>query len=68
MDTNTKINNLRTNLVNLINQSDLPVGIIYYLLKDLVTDAYNSYKQTLVIEQQVACLTKEDDDIDGHQE
>ena len=68
MDTNTKINNLRTNLVNLINQSDLPVGIIYYLLKDLVADAYNSYKQTLVIEQQVACLTKEDDNIDSHQE
>ena len=68
MDTNTKINNLRTNLVNLINQSDLSAGIIYYLLKDLVNDANNSYKQALVIEQQVSNLTKEDIDKDKNQE
>lgn len=72
---NTKLNNLRNDLVNTINQSGMPVGTIFYLLKDLLTEISNSYKQSLIMEKQISQLIKEDennnendDADDGHQE
>lgn len=50
---NTKLNNLKSDLVTIINQSDIPVGAVYYLVKDLLAEIEGSYKQTLLIEEQV---------------
>ena len=57
---NIQLNNLKNNLVNTINQSGVPVGAVYYLLKDILSEVTDSYKQTLAIEKQVEALTKED--------
>ena len=57
---NTQLNDLKNNLINTINQSGIPVGVIYYLLKDILSEVTDSYKQTLAIEKQVEALTKED--------
>lgn len=57
---NTQLNNLKTDLINTINQSGIPVGAIYYLLKDLLVEVTDTYKQALVIEKQVETLTKEE--------
>lgn len=65
---NTQLNNLKTDLINTINQSGIPIGAVYYLLKDLLVEVSDTYKQTLVIEKQVETLTKEDIDKDKNQE
>lgn len=57
---NTQLNNLKTDLINTINQSGIPVGVVYYLLKDILSEVTDSYKQTLAIEKQIETLTKED--------
>lgn len=56
---NIKLNTLKNDLVNTIKQSEIPVGVVYFLLKDLLNDVANVYKQTLVVEQQVASLNNE---------
>ena len=48
---NTYINDFKRNLVNEINQSGLPVGIIYYILKDLLHDIEEAYQNVLVNEK-----------------
>ena len=49
MDTNigfnTCLNNLKNDLVNTINKSNLPVGVLYYIVKDLFMDVQNAYEQ-----------------------
>ena len=65
---NTQLNNLKTDLINTINQSGIPIGAVYYLLKDLLVEVSDTYKQTLVIEKQVETLTKEDIDKNKNQE
>jgi hypothetical protein len=48
---NTKIITLKQNIVNLIGGSELPVGVVYYILKDLYDDITNAYNQSLALEQ-----------------
>lgn len=55
---NTKLNSLKINLINTINQSKLPVGVIYYLLKDILIEVEKTYNQSLFIEQQVESINK----------
>lgn len=50
---NTYINDFKRNLVNEINQSGLPVGIIYYILKDLLHDIEEAYQNVLVNEKNI---------------
>lgn len=47
---NTQLNTLKKNLINTINDSGLPIGICYYIVKDVLTDVTNSYKETLISE------------------
>ena len=63
---NIKLNSLKTNLINTINQSKLPVGMVYYLLKDILIEVEKTYNQSLFIEQQVESINKsiENDDND----
>ena len=68
---NTRLNNLRNDLVNTINQSGVPAGAIFYLLKDLIAETSDSYKQSVIMEKQISQLVKENEsnDVDdGHQE
>lgn len=55
---NTKLNLLKTNLINIINQSKLPVGMVYYLLKDILIEVEKTYNQSLFIEQQIESINK----------
>lgn len=55
---NIKLNSLKTNLINTINQSKLPVGMVYYLLKDILIEVEKTYNQSLFIEQQVESINK----------
>lgn len=66
---NTKINNFKSDLVNLTTQSDLPISIVYYSIKDLLYDVEKAYKSTLAIEQ-TAMLAEiqEKQDVKEHQE
>lgn len=49
---NTIIENLRQNLINDINNSQLPVGIVYYVAKDVFTEIERGYKNALDSEKQ----------------
>lgn len=49
---NTNINIFKDNLVNLIGNSNLPIGVTYYILKDIFLEIQNIYNETLNKEQQ----------------
>lgn len=59
---NTKLNNLKNGIINTIGESKLPVGAVYYLLKDILAELNDTYRQTLAIEQQVQAINNEEDD------
>jgi len=42
---------LKQNIMTLISDSELPVGTVYYILKDLFIDITNAYEQSLTLEQ-----------------
>ncbi len=66
---NTKINNFKSDLVNLTTQSDLPIGIVYYEIKDLLVDIEKAYKNTLSLEQTaILAEQQEKEDVKEHQE
>lgn len=47
-DVNLTIENTRQAVVEIINQSGLPIGVAYYVLKDIMADLSNSYNTYLV--------------------
>ena len=49
---NTNINIFKENLVNLIGNSNLPIGITYYILKDIFSEIQDIYNITLEKEKQ----------------
>lgn len=49
---NTNINIFKENLVNLIGNSNLPIGITYYILKDVFSEIQDVYNITLEKEKQ----------------
>lgn len=59
---NTQLYNFKNDLVNTINKSGLPVGIAYYIIKDLFMEIQNAYETTLKNEKNVALMnsTKEE--------
>ena len=44
---NTNLNNFQSNLVDIINNSGLPVGVVYYIIKDLFTDIKSAYETAI---------------------
>lgn len=46
------INVFKDNLINLIGNSQLPIGVTYYILKDVFNEIQNLYNETLTKEQQ----------------
>lgn len=49
---NTYLNNFKTDMINTINNSGLPVGVVYYIVKDLFSDIQNAYENTLKKEKE----------------
>ena len=53
MGFNTRLNNLKTDIINVVNKSGLPVGIVYYIVKDALNDITNAYKEALISEKNI---------------
>ena len=62
---NTYINDFKKQLVDEINQSGLPVGIIYYILKDLFHDIEGAYQTVLINEKDNSIKQTIQDTIDN---
>lgn len=56
---NTKLNTFKSDLINMINNSDFPIGVSYYIVKDLLVDIEKTYKEALIQEQQSSLLLNE---------
>ena len=72
---NTQMDMFKNNLINVIGDSQLPIGVTYYILKDVYKNIEMLYNQTLEKEQQelVASMEKEKEeaekeDIENYQE
>lgn len=68
---NTNINLFRKNIAEAINVSQLPVGVLYYLLKDILSEVGNIYEETLKKESeeiQKQLEKEEKEDIKENQE
>lgn len=73
MGINTLINIFKENMSNVINNSQLPIGIVYYVLKDLLIEVEEVYEKSLQKESQerlaeIKRIEKEKEDIKEHQE
>lgn len=51
MNFNMRMINLKNDIIKLIGETQLPVGVVYYILKDLFDDITNAYNQSLALEQ-----------------
>ena len=49
---NTMINNLMANLIKDIRESGVPIGTVYYMLKDILVNIEREYNNTLEAEAQ----------------
>lgn len=61
---NTLIEDLHKKLINDINSCQLPVGMIYFVAKDVFREIELGYQKELVREKEQA----EKDDMENHQE
>ena len=46
------LNNLKQQIADLVNKSQLPVDAVYFLFKDLYIEIENLYRQEIIKEQQ----------------
>ena len=49
---NLQIENVKQNIINVINNSGLPIGVIHYLFKDISKEVADEYNKALMFEQQ----------------
>lgn len=49
---NTRCENLKQTLVNAINQSNLPISVVYYMAKSIMSDIESTYYGVLNNEAQ----------------
>ena len=48
-DVNIKIEEFKLSIINLLNESNMPIGMIYYIMKDVfgeITEEYQNYLNT----------------------
>lgn len=59
---NLKIELLKEQLINIINNSGLPIGVIHYLLKDILNEVIVEYNNAIIHEkqQQIEQMQKEE--------
>lgn len=50
---NKQINITYESLINILNNSGLPVGIAYFLMKDLTNQLYEEYQKSLSYEKEI---------------
>lgn len=50
---NLQIEETKNQIINVINNSGLPIGVIYYLFKDINTEVANEYGMALNAERQM---------------
>ena len=68
---NTSINLFRNNIAEAIRLSQLPVGVVYYILKDVLNDVGEVYDKTLQKESEdihKQIEEQEKEDVKEHQE
>ena len=53
---NTYLNDFKNDLVNTVNKSGLPVGVAYYIIKDLFMEIQSAYEATLKSEKEMALI------------
>ena len=49
---NLQIENVKQEIINIINNSGLPIGVIYYLFKDISKEVADEYNKALMFEKQ----------------
>ena len=59
---NLKIEKVKQNIINTINNSGLPIGVIHYLLKDISNEVVVEYNRAIAQEkkQQIEQMQKEE--------
>ena len=64
---NSKIEFTKEQLINVINNSGLPIGIIHYLLKDISNEVIIEYNRVMAQEkqQQIQQMQEEGEKEDG---
>lgn len=64
---NSKIEFTKEQLINVINNSGLPIGVIHYLLKDISNEVIVTYNNTIAQEkqQQIQQMQEEGEQEDG---
>lgn len=63
----------KKNIANVIRESQLPVGIVYYVFKDILTEVQEVYndtiqKETQQLAEQLEKEKREKEDVKEHQE
>lgn len=48
---NIQINQFYNDIMNIITKSELPVGVIYFVVKDLLFNIEAAYQQDIIIQQ-----------------
>lgn len=56
---NTRCENLKQTLINTINQSNLPIGVVFYIAKSIMSDIESTYYGVLNSEAQETVETTE---------
>ena len=54
MNINQEIEQVRNNIVSVINNSNMPIGVIYYVMKDIMSEIELSYQKVLVAKDEDA--------------
>ena len=49
---NLQIEKIKQDIINIINNSGLPIGVIYYLFKDIDSEISSEYNRALNYEKQ----------------
>lgn len=49
---NLQIENVKQQVINVINNSNLPIGTIYYMFKDILNEVGTEYDRALASERQ----------------
>ena len=50
MGLNNQLNNFRKELLEKINDSQLPIGVVYYIVKDIFNDITTAYESAVLNE------------------
>ena len=64
MGLNTMIQELHRNLIKDINSSQLPVGVVFFVLKDIFNETERSYINTLNAEKMIKPEEVKEEEID----